>query len=179
MERIRPDRYRRTTPDQSGGLISDHFFFNPWFPIFVSLNASGLNRLANISVFLLLLFSVVLLHSMIPHDHHGEDLMQACSMTCDGHGVDHHGEKGEAYDSEKSNVPLHCHAFNALVFVKANQFDIPSASFLHLQALFTSEYEQVEARLTLCEAYVPDPPDLRVSGYFPEPRSPRGPPACG
>jgi hypothetical protein len=70
----------------------------------------------NTSAFFLLLAGLaIILHSIIPHDHH---LAESCisqndSCPLSGNNTDNHGVN-------PSGSPVHCHAFNDLVSEKAN-----------------------------------------------------------
>ncbi len=70
-----------------------------------------MNRIKQISLFLLLGFSVLLGHSLVPHHHHTEVLPGTLHKDCPVEHKDHH-------DSDDN--PLHCHAFNNVDFFKVS-----------------------------------------------------------
>lgn len=63
-----------------------------------------------ISFFLLLIFSVMVGHGVIPHHHHAEAAVNPVTDSCPIQHEDHH---------RSGNGPVHCHAFNELVFCKS------------------------------------------------------------
>ena len=63
-----------------------------------------------VSFFLLLIFSVMVGHGVIPHDHHAEAAVGQVTDSCPIRHEDHH---------EPESTPVHCHAFNELVFCKS------------------------------------------------------------
>jgi len=76
-----------------------------------------------ISLILSLCFAVFLGHNLIPHHHHAEQLHVPLTSECpiehsDGHDHDHGG----------GSHPLHCHAFNDVVFHKYNSAQLPDVS---------------------------------------------------
>lgn len=83
----------------------------------------------HISLILTLCFSVFLGHSLVPHHHHAEQVHVPLSSDCpidhedrlppgDETDPDHHGHEH----------PLHCHAFNDVVFHKYNPVQVPEVS---------------------------------------------------
>jgi len=73
-----------------------------------------------ISPFLLVCFSVFLGHNLIPHHHHSEQVQVPLAAECP---IDH-GDTHE-HDHDGEEHPLHCHAFNDVVFHKYNSVQIP------------------------------------------------------
>jgi len=61
------------------------------------------HRIKHISLFLLFGFSILLLHSLVPHHHHAEVLSGTVHKECPVEHNDHH---------DSDNQPWHCHAFN-------------------------------------------------------------------
>jgi hypothetical protein len=80
-----------------------------------------------IFIFLTLCFSVFLGHNLIPHHHHSEQVIVPVSAECP---VDH-GDTHE-HHSDADHDPLHCHAFNDVVFDKYNSIQIREVSPLIL-----------------------------------------------
>ena len=74
-----------------------------------------MNGKKQISLLLLLGFSVLLGHSLIPHYHHSDILFGTILGKCTPGHDDHH-------DSGKS--PVHCHAFNNVDFFKNSQTSV-------------------------------------------------------
>jgi hypothetical protein len=90
---------------------SVHF---PKYYIFAVQGMRRMKRKQSISKLLLLCFSVILGHSLIPHHHHSEILLASADHPCPfGHDQQH--EAGEH--------PFHCHAFNELAFFKEDPSD--------------------------------------------------------
>jgi len=74
----------------------------------------------HIALLLLLAFFAYLGHAMVPHHHHDGVLRHTEDSNCT-HSHDHdddasHGD-ATSHDHEEE-APLHCHAFNNLVFEK-------------------------------------------------------------
>jgi len=61
----------------------------------------------HISFLLLLSFSILLSHNLVPHHHHAEILESAIDDDCPVEHNDHHCDE---------EAPVHCHAFNDLSF---------------------------------------------------------------
>lgn len=124
-----------------------------------------------ISIFLTLCFSVFLGHNLIPHHHHSEQVMVPVSTECP---VDHGDTDNHQHDSDHD--PLHCHAFNDVVFDKynSNQFRDVSA---HSHALSIPSIiaavapKPTEVLSVYFQFKIPDKP----SDYYGD-RSLRGPP---
>ena len=70
---------------------------------------------------LLLCFSVFLGHNLVPHHHHSEALHNPIVTDCPFDHGDHqeHDYDSEA-DTEAEEHPVHCHAFNNVLFDKYN-----------------------------------------------------------
>ena len=82
----------------------------------------------HISIFLTFCFWVFLGHNLIPHHHHSEQVSVPVSEECP---MDHGDSLKHQHDADHS--PLHCHAFNDVVFDKYNSFQIRKA-FPHNQS---------------------------------------------
>ena len=67
---------------------------------------------------LLLCFSVFLGHNLVPHHHHSEASISPIASACP---VEHEDHQGHDHDSDAGSKaeehPIHCHAFNDVVFV--------------------------------------------------------------
>jgi hypothetical protein len=85
----------------------------------------------DISILLLLSFSVMVGHSVIPHHHHSEIVVKTVTDPCPVDHEDHHNtDEGDG----------HCHAFNELLFNKTDLFDIlKDSKRLSLHAAAISE----------------------------------------
>ncbi|MCK5135261.1 MAG: hypothetical protein KAR19_05690 [Bacteroidales bacterium] len=69
----------------------------------------------HISLILLLCFTILLGHNLVPHHHHAEILPGAINTDCPIEHEDHH---------DSDDHPFHCHAFNNVDFFKINHLDI-------------------------------------------------------
>ena len=68
---------------------------------------------------LLICFSAFLGHNLVPHHHHTEVYNSPIASDCPFEHSDHHGhDHGDDAESGTENHPLHCHAFNDVVFQK-------------------------------------------------------------
>ena len=124
-----------------------------------------------ISIFLTLCFSVFLGHNLIPHHHHSEQVIVPVSAECP---VDHGDTENHQHDADHD--PLHCHAFNDVVFDKynSNQFrDVSTHN--HMLSIPSIIAGVAPIPTEILSAYfqfkIPDKP----SDYFGS-RSLRGPP---
>lgn len=90
-----------------------------------------------ISIVLSICFSVFLGHNLVPHHHHAEivnvPVSSACPLdhhlcsedsvpVCCEEQAGHEGHEGHEHDSDSH--PVHCHAFNDVVFDKYGAPDI-------------------------------------------------------
>jgi len=68
---------------------------------------------------LLVCFSVFLGHNLVPHHHHSEVFNSPITTDCPFDHGDHqgHDHKRDA-SAEADEHPVHCHAFNGVVFEK-------------------------------------------------------------
>jgi hypothetical protein len=71
-------------------------------------------------IFLWIAWLLLTAHSVIPHDHHSNELQGASEASCpvSGHEAGHH-----------SKLPGHCHALNDLTSEKAIVFSFPGNLF--------------------------------------------------
>lgn len=68
---------------------------------------------------LLICFSVLLGHNLIPHHHHSEVFHSPITSDCPfEHGDTHAHDHDAGADHDADEHPKHCHAFNELVFQK-------------------------------------------------------------
>lgn len=126
-----------------------------------------------ISIFLTLCFSVFLGHNLIPHHHHSEQVIVPVSTKCP---VDHGDAEKHQHDADHN--PLHCHAFNDVVFDKYNSTQLRSVSTLiHTLAILSNiravAPEPTEILSVYFQFKIPDKP----SDYFGD-HSLRGPPVA-
>jgi hypothetical protein len=96
---------------------------------------------------LMICFSAYLGHNLVPHHHHGEAFVNPISAHCP---ITHEDQSCSDYGTEGENHlpgkhPLHCHAFNDVVFEK---FQTQVVRTLYGQQLITT---------VPCTGPVPDP----------------------
>jgi len=126
----------------------------------------------HIALLLLLAFFAYLSHAMVPHHHHDGVLRHTEESNCT-HSHDH--EDAASHDHEEE-APLHCHAFNNLVFEKYRSgvqkleptylaFTLPSEVCLH---------ELPGPERTTFNYFKAHPPEALPPGSC----SPRAPPVC-
>lgn len=76
----------------------------------------------HIAILLLICFSVFLGHNLVPHHHHSEVLASPLASDCPIQHTDHHAcDQDQHPDGEERHSedhPIHCHAFNDVVFDK-------------------------------------------------------------
>lgn len=70
---------------------------------------------------LLICFSAYLGHNLVPHHHHAEVYQSPIASDCPFEHGDHQGHDHEHdASSPEEGHPVHCHAFNDVVFKKYN-----------------------------------------------------------
>lgn len=105
----------------------------------------------SISIFLSLCFSVFLGHNLIPHHHHSEQVSVPVSSECPVEHEDAHGHSPKA-----DHKPLHCHAFNDVVFDKYQSIQIGRLSpHLLSLAIFSSNRMEAPLFMETSSAYAP------------------------
>ena len=67
----------------------------------------------HIAILLSICFAVFMGHNLVPHHHHSEVVSIPVSSECPVEHGDHHDE-----DHDAESHPIHCHAFNDVVFHK-------------------------------------------------------------
>jgi hypothetical protein len=73
----------------------------------------------HIAGLLLICFSVFLGHNLVPHHHHSEVSLKPIATACPFEHGDHQELDRDSHaDAEAEEHPIHCHAFNDVVFVK-------------------------------------------------------------
>jgi hypothetical protein len=73
----------------------------------------------HIAGLLLVCFSVFLGHNLVPHHHHSEVINSPIATACPVEHGDHQGHDHDSdADTKAEEHPIHCHAFNDVVFVK-------------------------------------------------------------
>ncbi len=88
-----------------------------------------------IAVLLLFCFSAFLGHNLVPHHHHSEVFHSPVASDCPFEHDDHQGHDHESdADLDADGHPVHCHAFNDVVFEKFSSFVVKPWS-IQLQAL--------------------------------------------
>jgi len=108
-----------------------------------------------IAVLLLFCFSAFLGHNLIPHHHHSEVFHSPVASDCpfehdDHQGLDH--ESSAIVDAD--DHPVHCHAFNDLVFEKYTLSVVKPWSF------------QLHALLAPGKSLVPEVPLVEISSQI-------------
>ena len=70
---------------------------------------------------LLLCFSVFLGHNLVPHHHHSGVFPNPITSACPHEHGDHQGHDHDSdADTKADQHPIHCHAFNDVVFEKTS-----------------------------------------------------------
>jgi len=105
---------------------------------------------------LLVCFSVFLGHNLVPHHHHSEVLNNPISTDCPIEHGDRQGHNHESdADVDADEHPIHCHAFNDVVFEKYTSSVVKPWS------------SQVQIMLVFGQKNVPEAPlDLAASQYI-------------
>lgn len=67
---------------------------------------------------LLICFSAYVGHNLVPHHHHAEVYQGPIDTDCPFEHGDHQGHDQQDSDIPAEGHPLHCHAFNDVVFKK-------------------------------------------------------------
>lgn len=99
---------------------------------------------------LLICFSAFLGHNLVPHHHHSEVFYSPIATDCPYEHGDHQGHDHESdADTDAENHPIHCHAFNDVVFEKYNAPLIKSWTSQTLVALFSNHTIVPEAPLVI------------------------------
>lgn len=82
----------------------------------------------HITTMLLISFSILIGHNLVPHHHHAETLATSQSDGCPINHHDHHDH------DDGDTATKHCHAFNNIEFVKYNhtEVSIPEKAILNL-----------------------------------------------
>jgi len=105
---------------------------------------------------------------MIPHHHHIETFHSSHEGSCPG---------GDQQHDENERAPLHCHAFNALSYYKANPSQLTGASERTcFAALETDHFEIRKPVIWDRPLYVPTLPLARAVAV-PGAVAKRGPPS--
>ena len=120
------------------------------------------------SFLLILSFSVLLGHSLVPHHHHAEVVMNPVDDHCPADQNDHQ-------DAEKT--PFHCHAFNEITFYQNSDLDIQKRVRVNISMeLLYAELKGYPNTVGTCIAPQIIPIELSwYNGSF----STRGPPQSG
>lgn len=89
---------------------------------------------------LLICFSAFLGHNLVPHHHHSEVFHSPIATDCPfEHGEHQDHERDSDADSDSEKHPIHCHAFNDVVFEKYSAPVIKSWTSLTQVALVSSQ----------------------------------------
>ena len=125
-----------------------------------------------ISILLSIIFGVFLGHNLVPHHHHAEKINVPVTARCPVE----HGDHRDAHEAD--HHPMHCHAFNDVVFDKYSPRQIqPRVKMVQSTIVPVPIATQAAAADDGTPVYVclkiPDPP----SRYFGA-RSLRAPPVC-
>lgn len=85
---------------------------------------------------LLLCFSAFLGHNLVPHHHHSEVFHNPIATDCPFEHGDHEGHE-DKHDSDANEHPIHCHAFNDVVFEKnGHAIQYPGSSQIPAMVVF-------------------------------------------
>ena len=80
-----------------------------------------MNHNRYITGLILLCFSAFLGHNLVPHHHHTEVYHSPIATDCPFEHGDHQGHDHDSdADADAEEHPIHCHAFNDVVFEKYN-----------------------------------------------------------
>ncbi|MEN8156168.1 MAG: hypothetical protein ABFS10_04405 [Bacteroidota bacterium] len=77
-----------------------------------------------IAIILLISFSILIGHNLVPHHHHAEVLTTPQSDSCPIDHHDHHDHDDDDDDDNGDTGTKHCHAFNNIDFVKYNHTEV-------------------------------------------------------
>ena len=135
----------------------------------------------HIAILLLICFSVFLGHNLVPHHHHSEVLANPLPGQCPIQHADHHAcdqdQQPEGKDHQSEDHPLHCHAFNDVVFEKHHSDLVKPLTCITL-VTFTSFADLLSDPQSTREIYLRE--DLKIPDKTVElsgSRVLRGPPA--
>jgi hypothetical protein len=104
---------------------------------------------------LLVCFSVFLGHNLVPHHHHSEVFQSPVASDCPFEHDNHQGHDHESdADLDAEEHPIHCHAFNDVVFEKYTSSTVKPWS-IQLQTLFA-----------LGKSLVPEVPLVEISSHI-------------
>jgi hypothetical protein len=113
-----------------------------------------MNKRVHISILLLLSFSILLSHNLVPHHHHAELVEHAIDDDCPLEHNDHQCDE---------EAPVHCHAFNDLTFYKVSGQDvIQKVKIISTAAILIAEHliEDPDAVVTCRIISIEVPPAL-------------------
>ena len=124
-----------------------------------------MSRYKHIFILLLVSFSILIGHNLIPHQHHSHNSARPITQTCpEGH-----------HDHQKDHTGTkHCHAFNDIDFVKYSSSGIPipasaQTAFVMVDpAGFSDPLAEAELSQSFClklpihSALCSGPPSLRA-----------------
>ena len=142
-----------------------------------------INRI--IAIIITVSFAVFLGHNLIPHHHHCEVVSMPVSSQCPVDHSDHHGDSHDADHNTDCNTehsgeehPIHCHAFNDVVFDKYTPSDIQPRvrvvqEILHAETIYAIEASVIDGSARSLCFIIPDLSFQLVGG-----RSLRGPPTA-
>ena len=124
---------------------------------------------------LLICFSAYLGHNLVPHHHHTEVYQNPLATDCPFEHGDHHGHDHDAEaESPADGHPVHCHAFNDVVFKKysapalrpwTNSIQpvlVPGQSEVPEQSQYLSPHRFTGLKLPCRAALFPGSRDLRA-----------------
>jgi hypothetical protein len=105
----------------------------------------------HITYLLLICFAAFLGHNLVPHHHHSEVYQSPIATDCPFEHGDHHGHKQES-NTNSGEHPVHCHAFNDVVFQKYNAPTLrPWAGFI--QAIIIPGQIEIPEDVQSCSSH--------------------------
>jgi hypothetical protein len=89
--------------------------------LFLPLKDGKMKLFRHLAYVLLICFSAFLGHNLVPHHHHSEVYLGPVDTDCPFEHEDQHGHgHGHEAGTNPEEHPIHCHAFNDVVFKKYN-----------------------------------------------------------
>lgn len=128
---------------------------------------------------LLICFSAYLGHNLVPHHHHAEVYQNPIAADCPFEHEDHHGHDHDKDAASPADAhPVHCHAFNDVVFKKYNApafspwgtgiqlMTAPGQAEVPEHTQYLSPHSFTDLKLPCRAAILPGSRDLRAPPVF-------------
>jgi hypothetical protein len=103
---------------------------------------------------LFICFSAFLGHNLVPHHHHSEVFHSPVATSCPFEHGDHHEHNDSDTEADSEEHPIHCHAFNDVVFKKIHS---------SVNQVFSA---QVQHMLVPFQVLVPELPPVKLSKHY-------------